>query len=168
MGKTGTTALQNFFWLNRRELRRRGISYPKFGMVARAHHLLSPYIPPDLRDKWSFKTVAEWSRRLQKLSTDTILLSSELMAWAGGSDVAKFCDEASKLFDLKVVIYLRRQDDIIMANYNQLVKAGLQQFDLEWVVEKQLAEFDYKNILEPRSDAGRRTCCQKGRGARPG
>ncbi|MCB1701794.1 MAG: hypothetical protein H6985_11000 [Pseudomonadales bacterium] len=153
MGKTGTTALQNFFWLNRRELRRRGISYPKFGMVARAHHLLSPYIPPDLRDKWSFKTVAEWSRRLQKLSTDTILLSSELMAWAGGSDVAKFCDEASKLFDLKVVIYLRRQDDIIMANYNQLVKAGLQQFDLEWVVEKQLAEFDYKNILEPWAQA---------------
>lgn len=149
MGKTGTTALQNFFWVNRRQLRRTGISYPKYGMVAHAHHLLSPYVPPDLRDKWDFMSVAEWAPKLQKVGTDTILLSSELIAWASPEDVLDFCRNVSRVFDLRVVIYLRRQDDMIMANYNQLVKGGSQENELEEVIEKDIAQFDYLRIIEP-------------------
>ena len=40
MGKTGTSALQDFFWENRARLKKSGLCYPKYGAVSHAHHLL--------------------------------------------------------------------------------------------------------------------------------
>tara|TARA_R110001592_G_scaffold215025_2_gene468292 strand:+ start:64713 stop:66581 length:1869 start_codon:yes stop_codon:yes gene_type:complete len=149
MGKTGTTALQEFFWANRRELRRVGILYPEYAMQSHAHHLISPYIPPDLENEWKFQDVAQWAPKLEQSGLDTILLSSELIAWAARNDVIEFCKAIDKWFDLTVTLYLRRQDNMIMANYNQLVKSGTQLLELDWVLENGPVQFDYQRILEP-------------------
>ena len=124
MGKTGTTALQDFFWDNRKLLANCDINYPKYGVVANAHHLISPHIPPWLKDTWDFKAVSDWAPELAKSSQQRILLSSELIAWAEAGAVRHFCAEASQWFDIKVVLYLRRPDNIIMASYSQQIKAG--------------------------------------------
>jgi hypothetical protein len=153
MGKTGTTALQKFFWSNRRALKKEGILYPRYGGIAHAHHLLSPYIPPELKDLWKFKRVVEWAPKLKETSFSSILLSSELIAWATREQVIEFCSAITESFDLKVIIYLRRQDNMIMANYNQLVKAGSEKHELDLVLESQIAKINYEDIIEPWSSS---------------
>ena len=153
MGKTGTTALQNFFWENRKVLAKRDVCYPKRGTMANAHHLLSPHIPRFLENEWNFQAVDEWAPELAKSAQNRVLLSSELMAWAEESKARKFCAQVSAWFDVYVVIYLRRQDDIIMASYNQQIKAGPQKRRVDLIYRKQVERFDYPKILAPWADS---------------
>jgi len=149
MGKTGTTALQQFFWENRQRLLGSGICYPKYGIVENAHHLMSPYIPPHLAGQWDFKAVDQWAPKLSKVTQETVLLSSELIAWTEEDEVQKFCTDVKKWFDLHVVIYLRRQDNIIMASFNQQVKAGQQKRPINATLKRLRADFDYLKIITP-------------------
>jgi hypothetical protein len=151
IGKTGTTALQEFFWSNRKELARAGICYPKLGVRAGAHHLLSPHVPPFLSNVWDFIDVGQWAPRIASVQRDKILVSSELMAWAAEDVARAFCAKLKEWFDVRVVIYLRRQDNLIMAGYNQQIKAGTQKRDIRAVVQHQLHRFDYERKLRPWS-----------------
>ena len=149
MGKTGTTALQVFFSENRRALEKNGISYPKFGEVSGAHHLLSPHVPPFLQGVWEFKSVEEWAPKLEKTSAEKILVSSELIAWSNDNLVREFCASIQKWFEVTVVIYLRRQDNIIMASYNQQLKAGSQKRSIIDIHQNLVPKFNYESILRP-------------------
>lgn len=149
MGKTGTTALQDFFWENRLLLINHDIRYPRYGSVAHAHHLLSPHIPRFLEGVWEFKPVSDWAPTLVVAAQKRILLSSELIAWASDEAVRAFCAEVSKWFDLRVVIYLRRQDNVIMASYNQQIKAGPQKRRIDQIYLAQVERFDYMKIMAP-------------------
>jgi hypothetical protein len=151
MGKTGTTALQDFFWANRKTLAEDGVSYPDLGVQSGAHHLLSPRVPPFLKNIWAFIDVNTWVRELAVDSQDTILLSSELIAWAADDVARAFCRVLQEWFEPKVVIYLRRQDNLIMAGYNQQVKAGTQLRELRGTLQHQLDRFDYDKRLAPWS-----------------
>ena len=149
MGKTGTTALQDFFWENSANLKKYGLYYPQYGAVSHAHHLLSPHVPQPMAENWHLKPVSEWAVKLKKTPLDTILLSSELMAWASRDQVIEFCQCVKEHFHPTVVIYVRRQDNIIMANYNQLVKAGWQKSEIENVWQRTLLKFNYRKIIDP-------------------
>lgn len=153
MGKTGTTALQDFFAHNRKPLAALGIAYPERGIMSNAHHLLSPHIPRFLEDQWQFESVDEWAPELAEQEGDRVLLSSELMAWADEARARKFCAQVSAWFDLHVVCYLRRQDNIIMASYNQQIKAGPQRRRIDVIYRKQMERFDYPRILAPWADS---------------
>lgn len=149
MGKTGTTSLQVFFSENRRTLAKNGISYPQFGAVAGAHHLLSPHIPRFLEGVWEFKSVEEWAPELMKTRANKILLSSELIAWTNGDLVREFCASIQQWFEVTIVIYLRRQDNIIMASYNQQLKAGSQKRSIIDIYQNLIPKFNYESILKP-------------------
>ena len=152
MGKTGTSALQDFFWANRALLEKNGLDYPKYGAVSYAHHLLSPHVPKHMAENWRFKSFSEWAEKLKHTPLDTILLSSELIAWASRDQVIEYCQCLKEHFHLTVVIYVRRQDNIIMANYNQLVKAGWQKSAIENVGRIVCSNL----IIEKSSTRGRR------------
>jgi len=149
MGKTGTTALQDFFWSNRKLLLNYDICYPDVGVQSGAHHLLSPHVPPFLKDSWKFIDVKTWAPKITKCAQSKILLSSELMAWTSADIATDFCEVLKEYFEPKVVIYLRRQDNLIMAGYNQQIKAGTQIRDIYAVLENQFSRFDYEKKLEP-------------------
>ena len=151
MGKTGTTALQEFFWENREVLAHSGICYPTLGVKSGAHHLLSPHVPPFLANVWEFISVAVWMPKLEAVAEPAILLSSELIAWASKDIARAFCTELKERFDVRIVLYLRRQDNLIMAGYNQQIKAGTQKLDIHAVLEHQLDRFDYGKKIEPWS-----------------
>ncbi len=153
MGKTGTTALQDFFWDNRALLATIDIAYPEYGIQSNAHHLLSPHIPRPLEGQWAFKKVEEWAPVLERCEQSRLLLSSELMAWGTAEEVREFCEQAARWFELHVVIYLRRQDNIIMASYNQQIKAGPQKRRIDLVYQNQIGRFNYLKILEPWEQA---------------
>lgn len=150
MGKTGTTALQNFFHENSGALKSSNISYPSFGQKSNAHHLLSPHQPPFLKlNGWTFLEPELWKEKAKRINTDNILISSELMAWAERDAVLEYCRQLSTDFNLKPIFYLRRQDNIIMASYNQQVKAGSQKRHLRLVMDRQLERFDFLARIEP-------------------
>ncbi|WP_205743074.1 sulfotransferase [Halioglobus maricola] len=153
MGKTGTTALQNFFWDNRKALSSLDICYPRLGTMSNAHHLLSPHIPRFLEDEWDFQKVEDWAPKLADCTEGSVLLSSELMAWAEESKARRFCAQVSAWFDVHVVVYLRRQDNIIMASYNQQIKAGPQKRRIDLIYRKQSERFDYLKVLAPWADS---------------
>lgn len=149
LGKTGTTALQDFFGENRKQLKKHGICYPDLGTVANAHHLLSPYIPPFLSQSWKFLNPDQWAPKIAKVREPVVLLSSELMGWTEESAVIEFCTALEKWFDVHVVVYLRRQDNIIMASYNQQVKVGQQKRHLKSSLKHRRRRFDFLKIIEP-------------------
>jgi hypothetical protein len=150
MGKTGTTAIQNALWDNREVLARSGVTYPAVGMVANAHHLITPRCPPFLAHTgWRFLDVAEWAPMLAESGTDTILMSSELIVWAEPDQVAAFCAALSEHFHVKAAIYLRRQDNALMAGYNQMIKAGTQTATVDRLIDRQLDRHDYLAKIWP-------------------
>ena len=152
LGKTGTTVLQRFFDSNRKALGEYGICYPSYGQRGFAQHLLSPFIPNGL-DDWSFIPAVEWAPELADNGERSTLVSSELISACDADTARQFCNTLKDHFTLKIVAYLRRQDEIIMANYNQHVKTGRQRRRLEEVLDDMLAQFDYLATLQPWAES---------------
>lgn len=154
MGKTGTTALQSFFADQALALQAQGICYPKTCQVANAHHLASPHQPPFLGGTgWQFETPNQYVPKLLVQDAATFLMSSELIAWASKEKIAPYCAAIMAHMDLKIVLYLRRQDIIIMAGYNQQIKAGTQRRDIRAVIKNQMSRFDYLAKIKPWEEA---------------
>lgn len=149
MGKTGTTALQVFFWQNRDVLARNNIHYPKEGIHAGAHHGLSPHQPFYLKKILPFIPIKQGVWVISRTKCSNILLSSELMMWIRPEQRESFIHQLQRYFHVKAVIYLRRQDSIIMAGYKQQIKAGGQPSRIEDVLEKQIKNFNYLERITP-------------------
>ncbi len=147
MGKTGTSALQNFFYMNKAQLSNIGVSYPDYGIVAGAHHLLSPHKPQFLLGQFNFIDTEKWQEVFKSDPNDNILISSELISSASSECIGEFCESLKKIFNIYVVVYLRRQDDAIMATYNQLVKTGVQKRHIQKTIENQYSRYDYLGKL---------------------
>lgn len=148
MGKTGTTAIQNFCAANIAAFNAQGFSYPQIGQRSCAHHLISPHIPPFLtKANWVFLEPNRWVPKLAAQSDNNFVMSSELIAWTAEELVGPFCEAIKEHFNLKIVIYLRRQDELVMAGYNQMVKAGLQRGKIDAILEKKLHSYDYQERI---------------------
>lgn len=148
LGKTGTTSLQNFFWRNREVLAKHGVIYPELGNVASAHHLLSPHRPIFLKG-WKFLDAADWMPALAHTADRPVLISSELISSLDAAAVAPFAEALAPYFDAQIIVYVRRIDNLIMADYNQQIKAGLQKFRLEDVVANIFSRMRFDTRLQP-------------------
>jgi len=153
LGKTGTTSLQTFFWANRNLLGKLGILYPKYGVVAGAHHVLSPHVPPFLANVWKFIPVEEWAPEIYRQADRPVLLSSELISSLKPELVRGVAAVLQRYFNPKVIIYLRRQDHVMIAAYNQQVKAGTQVLDIRSALGMLYKRFDYEDRIKPWMDA---------------
>ena len=130
-------------------LEKDGLCYPTYGAVSHAHHLLSPHAPKHVAKHCQFKPVAEWAQALRKTSLDKVLLSSELIAWTSRDAVIESCRAVQEHFSVTMIIYVRLQDNMVMASYNQRVKAGWQKSDIENVWQNNLVRFNYWKIIDP-------------------
>jgi hypothetical protein len=151
MGKTGTTAIQRAFWTNRAILSRAGIAYPEIGAIATAHHLISPYVPPHLVDLhgWNPLAPVDWINRVAALPEPVVVMSSELISSASPDQVVAFCAALLPVFDLRLLLYLRRQDDMIAATYAQAVKVGIKRPPLSMMLDSEPELLDYALRLAP-------------------
>lgn len=147
-GKTGTTALQHFFGDNRNDLKNFGILYPKEGCIASAHHLFSPFKPHFL-DRWEFKNVVDWAPNFTRGSHKRILISSELITQTDPKNVDEFCKVLKKYYYVKVIAYIRRQDEMLMSGYNQGIKAGYIRTNYENYINNRINSLDYEEWLIP-------------------
>jgi hypothetical protein len=138
MPKTATTALQRFFASNRDKLREMEISFPVISnfsphnllQSARAHHRFGWAIEKEegISDWWFDNDVKnyrqEWNSLNTQFKTDRNLISTETLWGLRKSSIQKIKDLTSH-FDVKIVAYIRRQDELDESWYNELVKMGV-------------------------------------------
>lgn len=136
--KTGTTALQTFLRENDEVMQKQGFCYPlmKLGIYKKyedrnGHFLVYRSENPDIQQrKPEEKAVREKAYTiLGELAKthENIILSDELI-WHRSNGNVHFWERLRPNFakigcDVKVIVYLRRQDLLIQSLYNQSIKA---------------------------------------------
>jgi hypothetical protein len=125
--KTGSTALQNFLHQNRNLLLEHDICYARAGLYQKASHKLSLSLLPNLPDHSAadgitadklFTALIEEARAS---GAQRIVVSSEHF-WL--LDPALIPTQLRDEFDVKIVAYLRRQDEVLTSSFVQEVKGG--------------------------------------------
>ena len=129
--KTGTTAIQDFCTLNRDLLLKSGFLYPKTGIHINAQHQLSWVVknrlpawikrefPHFLKKTSREKLYNQFKHEAQRTDANCIIISSETFYLDVRHDLLK---ELLSDFDVKVIVYIRRQDQLIQSIYIQAMK----------------------------------------------
>lgn len=145
--KTGTTTIQTYCGINREQLRSKGVLFPimpyhydRITKNRNGHFLYAMIYENGVRNKEKEKQVLK--QELDYIvdcfkDYDNILLSEESIWWATATrrkGLWKYLQEHSQQnnYQVKIIVYLRRQDQFMMSRYNQIIKTdtggGTQRF----------------------------------------
>ncbi len=132
--KTGTTALQHFLYNNREELKNYGWIYPDFFEIlpefseeVRNERTKNGIYLYDKDVRTGIKTNSKrwtevWKNVLEQLEQYNVILSAEELYEI---DILKVLREVKKLYgNIKVIVYLRRQDRYIESRWIQRIKGS--------------------------------------------
>ncbi len=149
--KTGSTAIQQLLWKHREALANGGLLYPDVGVRRDAHHEIA-WAAGTTRaapDAAALRGLVEQLAHQIRNAEDALLLSSEEF------EFVQRVDELASLqdhFEVKVIVYLRKQDEYLEAAYNQHVRSydlrftdSIYQFALRYNF---FWRFDYWRILQ--------------------
>lgn len=153
--KAGSTALQHCLWTNRIEMRRQGIIYPQTAMHNKGSHKLALIFQPDLPDARAVKNMraeriydAMFSEA-RRHNARRIIASSENLFLVDPRDVRRHLPASC---DIKIICYVRRQDDVLVSSYIQELKTSTIDFDTDIRsyarAPERLAWLDYASVLE--------------------
>lgn len=160
--KTGTSALQLFLYNNADRLKQYGWCYPDLGnelpeikawnVINKGKNGTIFYTTEGRIDEFSDNWNKPWELILNYLKNYNVIISSEDIS---NRDTAKFLKLAKEMYkNIKVVIYLRRQDRAVESEWNQEIKAG-QVCDStinEFISEEVLERLHYLKLLDQISD----------------
>jgi len=156
--KTGTTAIQDFLFLNRDKLLSQGYLYPitEFHPLGqqRVAYAFNGEVNPHLDQSKVSQNEELFEKLTQVISQDNyqvLIVSSENFTPSGNKSVLKkikhfFCE-----FDIKIVFYLRRQDSYKESLYREHIKlpnsetVSFKRFNVPYVL-------DYEKRLKPWVD----------------
>lgn len=145
--KTGTTTIQTYCGINREQLRSKGVLFPimpyhydRITKNRNGHFLYAKIYENGVRNKEKEKQVLK--QELDYIvdcfkDYDNVLLSEESIWWATATrrkGLWKYLQEHSQQnnYQVKIIVYLRRQDQFMMSRYNQIIKTdtggGTQRF----------------------------------------
>jgi hypothetical protein len=140
--KTGTTSVQKFFRTNRERLARNGILYPATpgnenhtGLTVAAQKLARHGPLRKLKGVQSVESAREFrSTLMEELAAEfrggpykTVVMSGEHCSsrLLDDKEVQWLKDYLSPFFEtIKIVVYIRRQDDFLLSTYSTSVKSG--------------------------------------------
>ena len=149
-GKTGTTAIQSFFDLNKIGLMKQGFKYIDSGRVGINHHLLCRNC---LRSEEKHEKVSDSLRSLRSEiltgNEHSYFISSENFPGNTEQEVKELADILSGVCSVKVIVYLRRQDTYAESWYLQIVKADNYSGSFESLVGSLIKKglLDYKKLI---------------------
>jgi hypothetical protein len=150
--KTGSTALQQQLHQYRDALAGDGILYPETGLQGHAHHPLAWAAGAGERAadaQFLASAISDIAAQAQH-TADTVVVSSEEFEFTPDPSVLAALKQD---FDVRVVVYLRKQDHCLEAAYNQHVRSydlrfsgSIHQFALKYNFFRR---YDYLNLLQP-------------------
>jgi hypothetical protein len=127
--KTGSTALQNFLYENRKQLADYGWKYPDVSLRGFGHHDLAFQVAGGYPE-WAIPQERSLSELTDNLKATVagcsqIILSSEnFFLFPNPKKIAEILHDAGFSPEtVKIVVYVRRQDEAHISWYNQVVKA---------------------------------------------
>lgn len=161
--KTGTTSIQNFLYENRNELLEKNIYIPK-NLGYKNHRKLATICMNDghtddhhkslnLQNSneiksWQKKTRFQIENELKEITQETTIITSEHFSsrLTNKYEVIRLKELLANFFDdIKVVIYLRRQDEYAVSLYSTALKDGMTHRQI--LPNKKLTErYDYFRI----------------------
>lgn len=145
--KTGTTTIQTYCGINREQLKSKGVLFPimpyhydRITKNRNGHFLYANIYENGVRNKEKEEQVLK--QELDYIvdcfkEYDNVLLSEESIWWATATrrkSLWKYLQEHSQQnnYQVKIIVYLRRQDQFMMSRYNQILKTdtggGTQRF----------------------------------------
>lgn len=121
--KTGSTTLQYFLQKNREQLAKKKILYPKaFGNLKHFRLLKNNTVLKKPNNKY----VEEFRNELAEKKWKSVILSDENLFVCRLIKRAVLIDLLKEFFDdIVIVVYLRRQDEHLVSNYQQQVKGEI-------------------------------------------
>jgi len=163
--KTGTTAIQNSFYYNRKSLEKNGLFYPKNCRGKRkspAHHALAESLlfhvgkplPRFVKTKIYRKYKAEhyWNVLKQEVSKSNCpfaFISSEAFSrLRGHPEQMQYIKEQLNIYQVKILVYLRNQPEFLSSAYNQAVKRGHETRTVDELMQSGWMNIDYFVELE--------------------
>ena len=149
-GKTGTTALQDFFLLNCEKLQQLGVEYAKSGLVKNNHHLLCRnYLRKNVEVQANISSnLSQLNQEIIESSSRSFLISSEYFPGLSHIEILELKNEIKA--EIIPIVYLRRQDEFLESWYAQIVKA-YQNRDSIYLLKERLKKdgiFDYVTLTE--------------------
>lgn len=170
-GKTGTSSIQHFLRINRPRLLRRGILYPHAPGKARHTQLgffvkteaelarIVEWTRADHGDLAAFR--ADFERRLtteiSEAAPRRVIMSDEALYSLSDDSIRRLRALAERIADrVRVIVYLRRQDDHLVSRYQQAVKTGAVETLEEFARLDHVPTYDYaarlaswQEVMEP-------------------
>lgn len=162
--KTATSSLQAVFARHKRKLRSQGVLYPGKCRHGDAHHvlvadLIQKHQSVRMPDFWygKFPRGEAWSTLRAEIDAnagkiDKVVLSSELFFGQSVGLEAMLGDirQALEGHTVKIVVYLRRQDQLYASFYNQDVKGARQwsKSAYEFYETHQIFRHSYHRLME--------------------
>lgn len=142
--KTGTSYIQDFLKKNRRMIKKQGYIYPNFGTIftkikreKNGHFLI-------IKDEQFEKLYQDAIKMIEKFSHrfKNIIISEE-GCWNIDRNISRFVnDMRQKNIQVKIVVYLRRQDLFLQSIWAQKIKEGLNK-DFDKYLESNPNKLDY-------------------------
>lgn len=163
--KTGSTAVQNCLFYNRKILEKHGVFYPKKCRGKRrspAHHSLAESLLfhihkplPNFVNEKIYKRYPfhhHWNVLQEEISqteAQTVFVSSEAFSRLRGNPAQmKFIRDELKNFRIRLLVYLRSQPEFLESAYNQSVKRGHESRTVEELMQSGWLKIDYFRELE--------------------
>lgn len=151
--KVGSTALQHFLLTNRQKIAEQGVLYPESVMQQSASHMLALVFQRHLPDAHSVegKTAAEVYDAMfdeaERLKLPRIIASTENLFLVDPSEPARLMRRG---YDVRIVCYVRRQDEVLASSYIQELKTGDVQEGIEAFASDpvRLSWLDYAPVLD--------------------
>lgn len=148
--KTGSTALQFFLLKNRNKLREHGIQYPKTGLLRNAHHrFMASFGMPSTEwgkpEKSPEEYFKEFKEEIESSKCSSVVISSEDFSYF---DDLERVVEGFYEYHVRIVVYLRRQDNFIQSRMRHYIKSFHHKYTKEEIPEDLWGHADYAEKID--------------------
>lgn len=159
--KTGTTFWQNFLFKNKEKLLENGFLFPLSGIPKRngvigsparySQHNLAWILTKD-KNKAFDPSGGDWKdvlREINSTKAKKIVISSEFFSINLDFNEVSLVRDYLSDYEIKVIAYVRRQDDYFVSSYCQHIKSCKYEKDINTYILENKHRGNYRRLLEP-------------------